>query len=193
MPLSLIVAMTRGGVIGRDGGLPWRLSADLRRFKSLTMGHHLIMGRKTFASLGKLLPGRVSLVLKRPSSPYDFDALPGGRCLPHYMGQGVDAAGRLTDWLPLAFPPTLDDALQLAATDDEPFVIGGGEIYALALPRVERLYVTWVEGEIAGETRFPPLDWSDWRETSREPHVADDRNEYDYSFCIYQRLSPSPR
>lgn len=188
MRLSLIVAMSRAGVIGRGGGLPWRLSADLKRFKSLTMGHHLIMGRKTYESLGKLLPGRVSLVLKRLSSPYDYDFLRDGRSIPLYEGQGVAWNATADDWMPIAFPHNLDEALRLATTDPEPFVIGGGEIYALALPRVDRLYVTWVEGQIDGETKFPAVDWSVWRETSREPHTADAKNEYDYTFCIYDRI-----
>lgn len=164
MPISLIVAMTRRGVIGRAGGLPWRLSADLKRFKSLTMGHHLLMGRKTFDSLSRALPGRTSVVITRQAG--------------YQPPAGVLVANGLSS------------ALQFAATDDEPFVIGGAEIFQLALSQIDRLYVTWVEAEVAGDTFFPPLDWPAWRETSREPHSADDQNEYDTTFCIYDRIRP---
>src|SRR5687767_2985689 len=115
MRLSLIVAVARNGVIGRQGQLPWRLSADLKRFKSLTMGHHLIMGRKTFNSLeGRELPGRITIVLTRSGQ------------VPSHIRQVA----------------SLDAALQLAGADDEVFVIGGSEIFALALPRADRLYIT---------------------------------------------------
>jgi dihydrofolate reductase len=164
MPLSLIVAMTRTGVIGRGGGLPWRLSADLKRFKSLTMGHHILMGRKTFESLGRTLPGRTSVVITRQAG--------------YQPPAGVLVANNL------------DSARQIAATDNQPFVIGGAEIFQLALPKIDRLYVTWVEAAVAGDTFFPPIEWSDWRETAREPHSADDKNEYDTTFCIYGRIRP---
>jgi dihydrofolate reductase len=161
MPLSLIVAMTRSGVIGRGGGLPWKLSADLKRFKALTMGHHLIMGRKTFDSLGRVLPGRTTVVITRRSE--------------YAAPIGVNVA------------PSLDEALRFAVHDDEPFVIGGGEIFALALPRADRLYVTWVEAEVAGDTIFPAVGWRQWREIHSERHSADAKNEYDTTFSIYDR------
>ena len=196
MPLSLIVAMTRSGVIGRAGTLPWRLSADLKRFKALTMGHHIIMGRKTFDSLQKLLPGRVSLVLKRRASPYDYSFYENDQPIALY-DQVVAARERGQPEpipnLPLAFVHSLPEAQRLAAGDDEVVVIGGAEIYALALPEVSRLYVTWVEAEVDGDTRFPPIDWNEWREAGRERHSADAKNEYDYSFCVYHRLSTEPR
>jgi dihydrofolate reductase len=166
MSHSLIVAMTRQGVMGRAGGLPWRLSADLKRFKALTMGHHILMGRKTFDSLGRPLPGRTSVVVSRQTSL----SLPPGVLL----ARGVD------------------EALNIVAADGQPFVIGGAQIYSLFLPRIERLYVTWVEGDVAGDTYFPALDWHEWRETTHEPHSADEKNEYDTTFCVYDRLPPSP-
>jgi dihydrofolate reductase len=191
MPLSLIVAMTRDGVIGRAGALPWKLSADLKRFKALTMGHHILMGRKTFESLPKLLPGRISLVFKRRASPYDFSFLDEQqKPLPLYDAvvasreAGVPAPER---YLPLAFVASLDEGLRLTAGDNEPFVIGGAEIYALTLPRVDRLYVTWVEADVEGDTPFPEIDWRQWHETSCERHSADAKNQYDYTFCVYQR------
>jgi dihydrofolate reductase len=191
MRLSLIVAMTRSGVIGRDGGLPWRLSADLKRFKALTMGHHLIMGRKTYESLGKLLPGRISLVLKRLASPYDYDFFDEqGQPIPRY--DDVVAARHSNHreparFVPLAFVHTLDDALRLASSDEEAFLIGGGEIFDLALPRTNRMYVTWVEANVEGDVAFPDVDWKQWREVSSEPHSADTKNEYDTTFTIYDR------
>lgn len=162
MRLSLIVAMTRNGVIGRGGGLPWRLSADLKRFKALTMGHHLIMGRKTFESLGRALPGRTTIVVTRQKG--------------YSAATGVLVAQRLPE------------ALALAAGDDEPFVIGGGEIFGEALEMAAKLYVTWVEAEVEGDTLFPVVDWGPWREISSERMGADEKNEYATRFCIYERV-----
>lgn len=161
MSLSLIVAMTRSGVIGRAGGLPWRLSADLQRFKSLTMGHHLIMGRKTFDSLGRPLPGRTSIVVTRQ---------------PAYSA----ATGVL-------IAPTLDEALRLSASDEQPFIIGGGQIFAGALPKADRLYITWVEAEIPGDTYFPQLNLAHWQLIHSEPIPANPKNDYDTTYCIYNR------
>jgi len=159
--LSLIVAMTQRGVIGRGGALPWKLSADLKRFKLLTMGHHLIMGRKTFDSLGRVLPGRTTIVVSRQSE--------------------------------LKLPPEvilargLDEAIDNTSTDPEPFVIGGGELFHLALPRASRIYVTWVEADIDGDTRFPEWDPLAWWVMDCEPRPADAKNDYDTTFCIYDR------
>src|SRR4029079_19120305 len=153
------------------------LSADLKRFKALTMGHHIVMGRKTFQSLGRLLPGRIMLVLKRPDSAYDFAFARQYQELPLY--DAVVAAkntGRPPpeDIVPVALVNSLDDALRLAAGDEEVFVIGGAEIFALALPQVERMYVTWVEAEVEGDVTFPQVDWSQWREVSCERVAADE-------------------
>src|SRR5678816_4428678 len=137
MHLSLIVALDRNRVIGRDGTLPWRLSADLKRFKALTMGHHLIMGRKTFDSLPRLLPGRTSVVVSRSQESLARRASEGNA--------GGDAEK-------LHFAPSLAAAISLAAADSEVFVIGGAQIYELALPRADRLYVTHVEAEVDGDT-----------------------------------------
>jgi dihydrofolate reductase len=159
--LSLIVAMTRAGVIGRRGALPWRLSADLKRFKALTMGHAILMGRKTFASLGRVLPGRTSIVITRQP---DFPLPPDVR-VAH----------------------SLEDALLLASSDESPFVIGGGEIYRQAIDRASRLYVTWVEAEVDGDTHFPDWDRTQWRLTEQVCHSADAKNEYQYTFAVYDR------
>jgi len=162
MRISLIVAMSENRVIGRDGGLPWRLSADLRRFKRLTMGHHIIMGRKTFQTIGRLLPGRTSVVLTRRTG---FHA--GGAVVAHHI----------------------EEAKGLAAGDDEVFVIGGGEIYREALPSVDRIYMTLVHASIEGDTFFPELQPDDWQIVEQSRHAADDRNEYEHSFLVYHRAS----
>jgi dihydrofolate reductase len=159
--------MTTSRVIGRGGGLPWRLSADLKRFKALTKGHHLVMGRKTFESIGRPLPGRTSIVLTRqPASNWAHSAA-------------------ASDFLTAA---SLDEALSRAAGDDEVFVVGGAEIYILALPRADRLYVTWVDADVEGDTFFPQVDWAQWRLVSEESHSADARNEYPFRFAIYTRI-----
>lgn len=192
MRLSLIVAMTRSGVIGRAGLLPWKLSSDLKRFKSLTMGHHLIMGRKTFLSLGKLLPGRVSLVLKRQASPHDYAySDQEGNPIPlydDYVAAREEGRAPPAPVMPLAFVHSLEEALRLASGDEEVFVIGGGEIFAIALPQADRLYVTWVEAEVPGDTYFPPVQWTNWRSISSERHAADAKNDYDTTFAVYDRL-----
>ncbi len=146
--LALIAAVARNGVIGRDGELPWRIPADLQYFKSTTMGKPIIMGRRTFDSIGKALPGRPNIVVTRSA---DFTA------------DDVEVAG------------DLDQAVAIAARNgaDEVIVIGGGEIYAAALPRADRLYLTEVHIEAAGDVHFPALDRRQWRELSRNDHAAD--------------------
>jgi dihydrofolate reductase len=161
MRLSLIVAMTPSGIIGRDGQLPWRQSADLKRFKALTMGHHLIMGRKTYDSLGRPLPGRTLIVISRQDN--------------------LQVAPEVV------VADSLDQALDRAAGDDEPFVIGGAEVFKLALPRADRLYVTWIEAEVWGDTRFPDWQPGDWRLLNSEAHASDAKNEYYTTFCVYDR------
>jgi len=162
MRLSLIVAMSENRVIGRRGQLPWRLSADLRRFKQLTMGHHLIMGRKTWESIGRPLPGRTSLVISRQ---------------PDYQADGAEVV------------PDLPQAILRAAGDDEAFVIGGGEIYQQALPLVSRAYLTMIHASVEGDTRFPELEADGWRVLEQSPiQSADEKNDHDYSFLIYERI-----
>jgi dihydrofolate reductase len=160
MTLSLIVAVSENGVIGRSGDLPWHLSADLRRFKQLTMGHTIVMGRKTYESIGRPLPGRTSLVLTHDKA---------------YQAEGCRIVS------------SLDEALRVAADDSERFVIGGQQIYRLALPRADRLYWTQVHAQIDGDTFFPEVDWDDWTMIEDERHPADEKNQFDYSFRVYQR------
>jgi dihydrofolate reductase len=166
MRLSLIVAMSENRVIGRSGQLPWRLSADLRRFKQLTMGHPLIMGRKTWESIGRALPGRTSLVISHN---------------PAYRAAGAQTVA------------DLPQAIRAAAGSDQVFVIGGGQIYRQALPWADRIYLTLVHACIAGDTVFPELEAEVWHlieASSRYP--ADQKNEYEYSFHVYQRAGTKP-
>ena len=187
MRLSLIVAMTRNGVIGRGGGLPWKLSADLKRFKALTMGHHIIMGRKTFESLGKLLPGRIMVVLSRGEAGVEGQETGDRAQGTADRGQGTGDSRRQLVQSP-CFVRSLDEALRLAGGDEEVFVIGGAVIFELALSRVDRMYVTWVEADVEGDVTFPQVDWGQWREIRSERHPADGKNEYETTFCVYERV-----
>jgi dihydrofolate reductase len=145
MRRSLIVAAAENGVIGVDNRLPWRLPADLQRFKQLTMGHHLIMGRKTYESIGRPLPGRITVVLSRSA--------------------GVDVPG-------VQVARSLDDAFAQAAArdDDEPFVCGGADVYQQALGRCDRCYLTVVERQYTGDAIFPGLDAADWSLVESQTH-----------------------
>ncbi|MCU0303797.1 MAG: dihydrofolate reductase [Thermoanaerobaculales bacterium] len=162
MAVSLIVAVSRNGVIGRDGGLPWRLPADLRHFKATTMGHHLIIGRATWDELGAPLPGRTMVVVTR--------------------NRAFHADGALV-------AHSLDEALSLARDDDQPFIGGGAEIYrqALAGGWVDRLYVTRVHAEVEGDTFFPEVDWEGWLLADRIDQPADERNPHACSFERWDR------
>ncbi|WP_187313247.1 dihydrofolate reductase [Lysobacter capsici] len=162
--LVLIAALDRKHAIGRDNALPWRLSDDLKRFKALTLGKPLLMGRKTAQSLGRALPGRRNLVLTRSGeAPF----------------AGMEAVG------------STEQALELARADGaaELCVIGGGEIYALCLPSASRMHLTRVDTEVEGANAFfPRFDRDEWREVSRESHRADERNEFDFEYVEYVRL-----
>ncbi|MCZ6590461.1 MAG: dihydrofolate reductase [Alphaproteobacteria bacterium] len=159
--LALIAAVAHNGVIGRGGELPWRIPADLKYFKAITMGKPMIMGRRTFESIGKALPGRANIVVTRSA---DFSA------------DDVEVAGNL------------DQALEIAVGTgaDEVMVIGGGEIYAAALPRADRLYLTEVHIDAAGDVRFPAFDRAQWRELSRDDHAAAGDNPA-FSFVTLER------
>jgi dihydrofolate reductase len=158
--VTLIVAMDRRGVIGRDGGLPWRLPDDLKRFKALTLGKAVVMGRKTFESIGKPLPNRRNIVISRR---HDFRA------------DGVDAA------------PDFATALELCVGENEIMVIGGAEVYRAALPLANKIELTRVEAEVDGDTFFPGIGLADWRETAQEHHPADSRHEYAMRFVTLER------
>ena len=158
--LAMIVAASENDVIGVDGDLPWRLSADLKRFKKLTMGHAIIMGRKTFDSIGRLLPGRTTIIVTR-NVAFEFE--------------GAKVAN------------SFEQALELSGDDDCPFVVGGAEIYRLALPHVSELHLTRVHTTIAGDTKLPSIDWNQWDLIESAEHEKDDKNEVDYSFLVYRR------
>lgn len=166
--LTLVVAAAENGVIGRDGDLPWRLSADLARFKRLTIGHPLIMGRKTYESIGRPLPGRVSIVLTRQADWY-----PGSEAV--LVATQLDAAIELAK-----------DAPEVSS--DEAFVIGGGEIYRLTIPHADRVQLTRVHATVEGDATFPDLDPTEWRLADSEEQPADDRNEHACTFEVWDRL-----
>lgn len=162
--LALIAAVARNGVIGRHGDLPWRIPADLQFFKSTTMGKPLIMGRRTFESIGKALPGRTNIVVTRSAG---------------FTADDVEVAA------------DFDQALVIADRHggNEIMVIGGGEIYATALPRADRLYLTEVHIDAEGNVFFPELDRTQWREVSRDDRAAEGDTPA-FSFVTLDRIKP---
>jgi dihydrofolate reductase len=162
MKITLVVAMAENGVIGRGGELPWRLSTDLKRFKAETMGKPVVMGRKTWESIGRPLPGRRNVVISRN---------------PTYEAPGADVVG------------SLDEALELARGDAAPevAVIGGGEIFRQALEVADQLSVTHVRAEIDGDAHFPEIDESLWTEVSREEVPAGEKDDHATRYVVYQR------
>ena len=164
--LCLIAAVARNGVIGDDNQLLWRLSSDLKRFKALTLGKPLVMGRKTFASIGKPLPGRETIVITRDEN---------------FAVEGVSAARSVEDALHLA----RDKAQAMGA--DEIMIGGGGEIYAQTLGLADRLYLTEVDAAPEGDARFPALDPALWREVSRERGEPGPRDEVGFAFVEWRR------
>jgi dihydrofolate reductase len=162
--ISLIVAMAQNGVIGRDNRLPWRLPEDLRRFKAITMGKPILMGRKTFESIGKPLPGRTNLVLTR-----DRD----------WRAQGAVVVN------------SLDQALRQASDSEELVAIGGAEIYRLLMPFARRIYLTHVHADIPGDTFFPDFDPTQWVDAECTPRDADEKHAYALTFVtLVRRGSP---
>src|SRR5579862_9211360 len=157
--IALVVAVADNGVIGRGGALPWRLPDDLKRFKQLTLGKAVLMGRRTFESIGRPLPGRRNLVLSRSE---------------HLAHPLVEQ------------PRSIDEALAMAADVPELCVIGGSEVYALALPLAQRIYLTQVHASVPGDAWFPMPAIAGWRETERIEHAADERHAYAMSFVTLQ-------
>lgn len=164
--LSLIVAMDRNQVIGKDNRLPWHIPEDLKRFKALTMGHPIVMGRKTFESIGRVLPGRTNIVVSRR---LDYVA-PAGVTVVHSIPAALREAGKA----------------------EEVFVIGGRELYDYALQVADRLHVTEVDGTFDGDTRFPPLDQALWKETAREHRAVPGAGYAGYDFVTYERAVKAP-
>lgn len=162
--ISLICAASRNGVIGKGNRLPWRLPADLKRFKRLTMGHTVIMGRKTFESIGKPLPGRTNVVVTRQK---DFQARD------------------------CRVAHSLEEALHLCSPDQEVFVIGGGSIFQQALPLADRIYLTSIHHNFTGETHLFDLDKTLWQETSRQDFKPDTENPFPYSFQVLEKQKGS--
>lgn len=162
MIISLIAAMDENRVIGRDNALPWRLPADMRHFRELTMGKPLLMGRKTFESIGKALPGRRNIILTRD---------------PDFRAPDCEVAR------------TLDEALAAGAGSDELMVLGGADLFAQLLPRASRLYLTEIHASFSGDAWFPEFSRQEWAEVERIRHAADEKNPYAYSFVTWERCS----
>ncbi len=164
MRLNLIAAVADNGVIGQGNAMPWHLPADFAWFRRHTLGHPVLMGRKTFDSIGKPLPGRRNVVLTRDR---------------YWSAAGCETAANL------------DAALHMVRDAPEVYVIGGGELFAQALPRAHRLVLTTVACSPEGDARFPPWNASEWRETHRETHGADARNAFAMTFQVLERLPPA--
>lgn len=160
MSISLIVAMAKNRTIGINNTLPWRCPEDLKRFKALTMGHHMIMGRKTFDSIGKPLPGRTTVVVTR-----DRNLKIEGCLMAH----------------------SIPDAIKICAGDTEIFIVGGADIYAQSLQLADTLYVTEIQQDVEGDAHFPAFDKIHWHETSREVHSQETPQPLQYHFVTYQR------
>ena len=158
--VSLIVAMAKNRVIGVNNTLPWRLPADLKHFKTLTMGHHIVMGRKTYESIGKPLPGRTSVVVTRNAN---------------YAQPGVVVVN------------SLEAAISACGEDSEIFVIGGAELYRQAIDLADRIYLTEIDAAISGDAHFTEFDRKLWREYGRVSHTPDEKNRYSYHFVVYDR------
>lgn len=162
--LSIIVAMATNRTIGINNSLPWRIPDDLKHFKALTMGHHMIMGRKTFDSIGKPLPGRTTVVVTR-----NRDLKIDGCIVVHSLQEAIDAC----------------------AVDDQPFIVGGAELYAQALPLTQMLYVTEIQTDVAGDAHFPEFDRSEWVEETRERHSQQAPQPLEYHFVTCRRRRPA--
>lgn len=166
MTISMIAAVSENGIIGRDGDMPWRLSTDLKRFKKVTMGCPIIIGRKTFQSFGAPLPGRQNIVISR--SPFEAEGITNTH--------------------------SLEEAIQIASTSatqankDEIFIAGGGQIYELGLPLANRLYITHINAKIDGDTSFPQFDSNIWNISHEENVPAGEKDNFSTRYVIYDRL-----
>ena len=161
MIISLIVAMSRNRVIGKGNALPWHLPADLKYFKRVTLGKPIIMGRKTFESIGRPLPGRVNIIVTHELT---------------YRADGCTVVH------------SVEDALKAAHGHDEVMVIGGAKLFEQTLPRAERIYLTEIDADFTGDVFFPMLQYNEWRELQRIAHQADEQNPYTYSFVVLERI-----
>ncbi len=188
MLISIVVAMDEECVIGRDNALPWRLPDDLKRFKALTMGKPMLMGRKTFESIGKALPGRLNIVLTR-SGEWKHE----GVSVVHSMQEALSRAGEAHSVAAPAGPTahTAPAAAAASAVAAELCVIGGEEIFRLALPFTRRIHLTMVHARVGGDAKFPAFDRQAWRETERIEHPPDERHAYAMTFLTLERDLPS--
>lgn len=168
LPISIIVAIANNDVIGRDGGMPWRLSTDLRRFKSVSMGNPVIMGRKTYDSIGKPLPGRLNIVVTRNAD---------------WQVDGVERVASLEEGIAFA-----NAAVREMQEANQICVIGGGQIYAEALLLADRLIVTHVLADIEGDTVFPPIDGAIWAPVSSEEFLPGEKDSHATRYVIYERV-----
>jgi len=160
--ITIIAAISENNALGKDNNLLWHLPDDFKRFKKVTSGHHVIMGRKTFESIGsKALPKRTNIIITRQKS---------------YEASCIVLAN------------SLKKALQIAKTDSNPYILGGGMVYKEAMQYADRLDLTIVHHSFDADTFFPEIDPKDWREVSREFHAADDKHKYAFSFVIYERI-----
>ena len=168
MKLALICAMSENRVIGRDNGLPWHLSEDLKYFRRTTMGNCMIMGRNTWESIGRALPGRTSIVITSNAN---------------YQAEGAEVVGSLEQAIERA------ESLSKSTGSVDAFVIGGAVLYQAALPLADTLHLTRVHAQVEGDTTLHEFDESHWKEISREQYQHDESNQYDYSICVMQRVS----
>jgi dihydrofolate reductase len=165
MSISILVAMAQNRTIGINNTLPWRCPEDLKHFKSLTLGHHIIMGRKTFDSIGKPLSGRVSVVISR-----DLNLQIEGCIVVHSLAQAIAAC----------------------AGEAQIFIVGGAQIYAQAMDLADTLYITEIQQEVVGDAHFPDFDAAHWQEVAREPRSQETPQPLSYHFVTYQRCSRIP-
>ena len=171
MIIVIHAAVARNDVIGRDGGLPWRLSSDLKRFKAQTLGKPIVMGRRTFEGLGRPLPGRLNIVISRDRA---------------FRAEGVEVAGGIAEALALAGIR----ARCMAGSPQEICVIGGGEIYRQSIDRADRLHITHVDAEPDGDTWFPPIDPAVWQVESSEQQPAGEKDSHAAVYTVYRRVQP---
>lgn len=160
--ISIIAAMAKNRVIGANNAIPWHLPGELRMFKAITMGHHIVMGRNTWESIGRLLPGRTTVVVTRQHN---------------YKIPGAIVVS------------SLDEAIAACGSDEEIFVIGGGQLYAAALPIAARIYLTEVDAEVDGDTRMPEFDLTLWHAGHATTFAADDKNPYCYKLTVFNRIA----
>ncbi|WP_090365630.1 type 3 dihydrofolate reductase [Ferrimonas sediminum] len=161
MRISMIACMAADRVIGKDNQMPWHLPADLKHFKAVTMGKPVVMGRRTYESIGRPLPGRHNVVISRR---------------PDYRPDGVSVVA------------SIDAALALLAAEEEVMIIGGGQLYSSLMARADRLYLTLAQMQVEGDTRFPEYHPEAWREVERQVHPADERNSCDLHFVVLERI-----